>query len=64
MNTQDHTFPLPETVTHTLDDIREELPEQTYLDRISLAARNNPWQAIAIGGFAGLLLGVFLAKRD
>jgi ElaB/YqjD/DUF883 family membrane-anchored ribosome-binding protein len=65
MNIPEHTFPLPENVTHTLDDIKSELPEQSFMDQICLSARNNPWQAVAVGGFLGLLLGVYLAKsRD
>jgi ElaB/YqjD/DUF883 family membrane-anchored ribosome-binding protein len=63
MNTTEHAFPLPQTVTHQLEEIQDELKHQPILVRARDHIRANPWPHVLGAAMVGVIIGIFLARR-
>jgi len=62
MNDGEHTFPMPETARHKLDDVKEEMvhPKSRRLRR---EFQQDPWPVMALAAATGLLFGLMLRRR-
>ena len=63
MNIIEHTFPLPETATHQLEEVEHELELQPLHLKAQDFVRANPWQVVAFASMVGLLIGFCLRRR-
>jgi hypothetical protein len=59
MQMTDHTFPLPETVAHQLEEIEHELQNRPLTQKISEFVHINRWSLVALAGLAGIATGIY-----
>ncbi len=64
MNGIEHSFPLPETEAHKLDEVKEDLTGHRSPRRTAEASQTVPWMMVFLGVAGGLLLGLWLNSRD
>jgi hypothetical protein len=60
MNTQEHTFPMPEIESHKLEEIAEHLPHRSLVSGADEFLRGNIWMSMAAAIFLGGLIGFSL----
>ncbi len=65
MNTLEHTFPLPETETHKLDVVVEEIAHQTpSTSNATTFVVNNRWLLLGVAAVTGGLIGLAFRNRN
>lgn len=63
MDSIKHTFPLPETAAHQLEEIEYELQHRPVYEKMKDFLRIHRWKMLALAGISGLVFGVCLASR-
>lgn len=66
MDNLEHSFPLPETETHKLDEVKEVLDHAQEQVPASLQGfvQASPWLSVALAVAGGLCLGAWLGSGD
>ncbi len=66
MENFEHSFPLPETETHKLDEVKEVLehPQEQGVSGVQAFVQSNPWWAVGLAGVGGFCLGFWLKWQD
>jgi ElaB/YqjD/DUF883 family membrane-anchored ribosome-binding protein len=61
----EHSFPLPETEAHKLDEVKEVLDHSQEQGPRGVRAfvQSQPWLAVALAGVSGVALGLLLRSR-
>ena len=62
MKDADHTFPLPETETRKLDEVKEEI-QHPLVCRVANLVRANPRQSVALAVTIGFMLGLRIGTK-
>ena len=62
MNESEHTFPLPPTAAHLLDEVEEQLQHQPWHLKTADYARSNPWALIGVAAAIGLVAGACVRR--
>jgi ElaB/YqjD/DUF883 family membrane-anchored ribosome-binding protein len=62
----EHSFPLPETEAHKLDEVKEVLNHSRGQGRAGLPAfvQSKPWLAVALASVGGLFVGLWWSSRS
>ncbi len=60
---EDHTFPLPSTVTHQLEELGEEFDQRPLHVKAHDFARTYPWHLVLAAVAVGLIAGFVTRRR-
>jgi hypothetical protein len=59
MEIPEHTFSLPASEKHKLEELEQEIIVRTPLHRLDHLIRENVWSALGVSAIAGLLCSLF-----
>lgn len=69
MNDSDHTFSMPETERHKLDEVKEQIADvkeeiaNPVARRLGRQFQRDPWPLMSLAAAGGILCGLMLRRR-